>query len=100
MPHHRGWTLVDDHFLTMFTYFLSVLTLIYAYLSRGSLPVSHPLLTITPSHRMDNFTWEAEKVLDQAERLSVFAGVIRPGPHDRLFLVLGKTGSGKSTFVS
>ncbi|KAL4911155.1 hypothetical protein BDW74DRAFT_172619 [Aspergillus multicolor] len=49
---------------------------------------------------MDDLSSKAQQVLDQAERLSVITGLTPPGPRDRFFLVMGKTGSGKSTFIS
>lgn len=41
----------------------------------------------------------AEHVADQAQRFSAFTGVTKPNPTDRFFLVMGMTGSGKSTFI-
>lgn len=41
-----------------------------------------------------------EELVDQAERFAAFTGIIQPNPEDRFFLVMGETGSGKSTFIS
>ncbi|KAJ5442073.1 hypothetical protein N7445_005080 [Penicillium cf. griseofulvum] len=37
--------------------------------------------------------------VSQTERFAAFTGVSKPGPSDKFFLVMGMTGSGKSTFV-
>ncbi|KAJ6089840.1 hypothetical protein N7467_005056 [Penicillium canescens] len=42
----------------------------------------------------------AEQLADQARRFSVFTGLTKPNPYDRFILVMGMTGSGKSTFIS
>lgn len=49
---------------------------------------------------MDDIELAAVQLADQAQRLSAFTGIIKPKPEDRFFLVMGMTGSGKSTFVS
>ncbi|CAH0057605.1 unnamed protein product [Clonostachys solani] len=41
-----------------------------------------------------------ERLEDQARRLSALIGATKPRATDRFFLVLGRTGSGKSTFIS
>ncbi|VUC35473.1 unnamed protein product [Clonostachys rosea] len=41
-----------------------------------------------------------ERLEDQARRLAALIGATKPRPTDRFFLVLGRTGSGKSTFIS
>ncbi|CAG9940164.1 unnamed protein product [Clonostachys rosea f. rosea IK726] len=41
-----------------------------------------------------------ERLEDQAQRLSALIGATKPRATDRFFLVLGRTGSGKSTFIS
>ncbi|KAH7114769.1 P-loop containing nucleoside triphosphate hydrolase protein [Dactylonectria estremocensis] len=43
---------------------------------------------------------EAKQWNDQAQRFATFTGVIDPDPNDRFFLVMGMTGSGKSTFIA
>ncbi|KAJ5591974.1 uncharacterized protein N7459_002343 [Penicillium hispanicum] len=42
----------------------------------------------------------ADQFADQAQRFSALTGLTRPNPRDRFFLVMGMTGSGKSTFIS
>jgi hypothetical protein len=42
----------------------------------------------------------AETLVNQARRLAPFAGISKPHSSDRIFLVMGMTGSGKSTFIS
>ncbi|KAJ6014639.1 hypothetical protein N7540_009230 [Penicillium herquei] len=49
--------------------------------------------------KMDTKT-TIDQILDQAQRFSAFTGLRNPDPSDRFFLVMGMTGSGKSTFVS
>lgn len=49
---------------------------------------------------MDILTTSAQQLIDQACRFSTFTGLTRSQPQDRFFLVMGKTGSGKSTFVA
>jgi ABC-type proline/glycine betaine transport system ATPase subunit len=49
---------------------------------------------------MESMNFAAEQLADQAQRLVGLVGAKRLNPKDRLFLVIGMTGSGKSTFVS
>lgn len=42
----------------------------------------------------------AEILADQAQQFSAFMGVTKPEPSDIFVLVMGRTGSGKSTFIS
>ncbi|KAJ6132583.1 hypothetical protein N7471_007798 [Penicillium samsonianum] len=42
---------------------------------------------------------DMRSVLSQTERFAAFTGVTKPSPNDKFFLVMGMTGSGKSTFV-
>jgi ABC-type uncharacterized transport system ATPase component len=48
---------------------------------------------------MTQINFPAERVADHAQNFAAFTGVTRPKPTDRFFLVVGMTGSGKSTFV-
>ncbi|KAL4871499.1 P-loop containing nucleoside triphosphate hydrolase protein [Aspergillus spectabilis] len=41
-----------------------------------------------------------QQLTDQAQRLSAITGIVKHSSHDRFFLIMGKTGSGKSTFVA
>ena len=47
-----------------------------------------------------DISFAAHQFADQAQRFSAFTGVNKPDPLDRFFLVMGMTGSGKSTFIS
>lgn len=49
---------------------------------------------------MDILSTSAQQLTDQAQRFSAFTGLVKSNPQDRFFLVMGKTGSGKSTFVA
>lgn len=49
---------------------------------------------------MDDTEVDAEALADKAQRFLAFIGVTKPDPMDIFILVLGKTGSGKSTFIS
>ncbi|GAW24133.1 hypothetical protein ANO14919_137140 [Xylariales sp. No.14919] len=49
---------------------------------------------------MGDVEYIAELLADQAQRLSMFAGVSKHDQNDRFFLVVGVTGCGKSTFIS
>ncbi|KAL2826698.1 hypothetical protein BDW59DRAFT_160889 [Aspergillus cavernicola] len=49
---------------------------------------------------MDILNATLQQLTDQAQRLSAVTGIVKHSSHDRFFLVLGKTGSGKSTFVA
>lgn len=49
---------------------------------------------------MDDMDSVVDQLTDQAQRFSAFTGVTRPNPGDRFFLVMGMTGSGKSSFVA
>ncbi|OBT70767.1 hypothetical protein VF21_10215 [Pseudogymnoascus sp. 05NY08] len=49
---------------------------------------------------MDVLNAAAQQLIDEAQRFSAFTGLVKPNPEDRFFLVMGKTGSGKSTFVA
>ena len=49
---------------------------------------------------MGDMNFAARQFADQARRFSAFINVTKPDPRDRFFLVMGMTGSGKSTFVS
>lgn len=49
---------------------------------------------------MGDIELAALQLADHAQRLSAFTGVTKPNARDRFFLVMGMTGSGKSTFVS
>ncbi|KAJ5794730.1 hypothetical protein N7457_001329 [Penicillium paradoxum] len=40
-----------------------------------------------------------QSVANQAQRFAAFTGVTKPNPNDKFFLVMGMTGSGKSTFI-
>lgn len=42
---------------------------------------------------------DMRSVVSQTERFAAFTGVTKPSPNDRFFLVMGMTGSGKSTFI-
>jgi ABC-type proline/glycine betaine transport system ATPase subunit len=37
--------------------------------------------------------------INQTQRVAAFTGITKPDPDDKFFLVMGMTGSGKSTFV-
>lgn len=41
----------------------------------------------------------AQELADQAELFAALTGVTKPNPWDMFFLVMGRTGSGKSTFI-
>lgn len=47
-----------------------------------------------------DMSFAADQFADQAQRFSAFTGLTKPHPRDRFFLVMGMTGSGKSTFIS
>ncbi|KAJ5102660.1 hypothetical protein N7532_003189 [Penicillium argentinense] len=49
---------------------------------------------------MDILSSTAQQLTDQAQRLSAITGLVKSSPRDRIFLVMGKTGSGKSSFVA
>ena len=49
---------------------------------------------------MDIPITSTQQLIDQACRFSTFTGLTRSNPQDRFFLVMGQTGSGKSTFVA
>ncbi|KAL4928157.1 P-loop containing nucleoside triphosphate hydrolase protein [Aspergillus undulatus] len=49
---------------------------------------------------MDVLNSTAQRFTDQVRRLSAVTGLTQPDAADRFFLVMGKTGSGKSTFVA
>ncbi|KAL3486917.1 hypothetical protein BJX62DRAFT_241498 [Aspergillus germanicus] len=49
---------------------------------------------------MDVLNLSAKQLVDQAERFSAITGLTKSSPEDRFFLVMGKTGSGKSTFIA
>jgi ABC-type lipoprotein export system ATPase subunit len=49
---------------------------------------------------MDILNATAQQLIDEAQRFSAFTGLVKPNLEDRFFLVMGKTGSGKSTFVA
>ncbi|KAF4987292.1 hypothetical protein FDECE_15498 [Fusarium decemcellulare] len=49
---------------------------------------------------MGDIDLAAESLADKARCFSAFIGMARPDPNDRFFLVMGMTGSGKSTFVA
>ncbi|KAJ3524910.1 hypothetical protein NM208_g11864 [Fusarium decemcellulare] len=49
---------------------------------------------------MGDIDLAAESLEDKARCFSAFIGMTNPGPNDRFFLVMGMTGSGKSTFVA
>ncbi|KAL4883137.1 hypothetical protein BJY04DRAFT_184966 [Aspergillus karnatakaensis] len=49
---------------------------------------------------MNTLTSTALQFTDQVQRLSTVIGLLKSSPQDRLFLVMGKTGSGKSTFIA
>ncbi|KAF4961106.1 hypothetical protein FSARC_10270, partial [Fusarium sarcochroum] len=49
---------------------------------------------------MDGRTLRADALVDQADSFRAFLGLVQPLPTDKFFLVIGMTGSGKSTFVS
>ncbi|KAH7010113.1 P-loop containing nucleoside triphosphate hydrolase protein, partial [Ilyonectria destructans] len=49
---------------------------------------------------MDDLDLAAESLADKVQRFSAFIGVTKPTPRDKFFLVMGMTGSGKSTFVA
>lgn len=53
-----------------------------------------------PSFTMCDLAAEAEQWNDQVQQFAAFTGVIDHEPNDRFFLVMGMTGSGKSTFIS
>ncbi|KFA80906.1 hypothetical protein S40288_07985 [Stachybotrys chartarum IBT 40288] len=42
----------------------------------------------------------AQQLVEQADLFAALTGVIKPKPWDMFFLVMGRTGSGKSTFIS
>ncbi|KAJ5470619.1 hypothetical protein N7530_007976 [Penicillium desertorum] len=42
---------------------------------------------------------DMRSVVSQTQRFAAFTGVTKPNPGDKFFLVMGMTGSGKSTFV-
>lgn len=43
---------------------------------------------------------EVQQWIDETQQFAAFTGVIDPDPSDRFFLVMGMTGSGKSTFIA
>ncbi|KAJ4205381.1 hypothetical protein NW759_014607 [Fusarium solani] len=49
---------------------------------------------------MDDTEVDAGTLADKFQRFSVFLGLTKPEPRDVFILVLGRTGSGKSTFIS
>ncbi|KAL2827117.1 hypothetical protein BJY01DRAFT_255785 [Aspergillus pseudoustus] len=49
---------------------------------------------------MDVLNISANQLADQSQRFSAIAGLVQSNPEDRFFLVMGKTGSGKSTFIA
>jgi ABC-type lipoprotein export system ATPase subunit len=49
---------------------------------------------------MDFLNLSAKQLVDQAKRFSAITGLTKSSPEDRFFLVMGKTGSGKSTFIA
>ncbi|KAL3461860.1 hypothetical protein BJX64DRAFT_150083 [Aspergillus heterothallicus] len=49
---------------------------------------------------MDVLSVSANQLVDRAQRFSAITGLVRSNPEDRFFLVMGKTGSGKSTFIA
>jgi ABC-type multidrug transport system ATPase subunit len=49
----------------------------------------------------DDETYPAEELADQADLFAAFTGVNKTiQPRDRIFLVMGMTGAGKSTFIN
>lgn len=49
----------------------------------------------------DDEKFPAEQLADQADLFAAFTGVKKTvKPQDRIFLVMGMTGSGKSTFIN
>lgn len=42
----------------------------------------------------------ATELNQQARCFAAFTGVVKPGPRDRFVIVMGMTGSGKSTLIS
>lgn len=49
---------------------------------------------------MDEIEVDAGTLTDEFQRFSAFLGLTKPDPRDVFILVLGRTGSGKSTFIS
>lgn len=49
---------------------------------------------------MSDIELDAATLADKAQQFSAFIGVTKPDPRDIFILVIGRTGSGKSTFIS
>lgn len=64
--------------------------------SADNLLIGYDLVGLLP---MD-LDLQADELGNQVQLFSKLTGIIKPNPTDRFFLVMGMTGSGKSTFIS
>lgn len=62
--------------------------------------IQYSVFSYQSSAIMDDLDLAAESLADKVQRFSAFIGVTKPTPRDKFFLVMGMTGSGKSTFVA
>jgi hypothetical protein len=78
----------------------STTTSLNRLLIRSLLLIFHLAHALAVPLTMDVLNLSAEQLVDQALRFSAITGLTRSSAEDRFFLVMGKTGSGKSTFIA